>query len=126
MAATQKRATVIGGGSWGTALAHLMATAGIDVRLWMRSQERVSEINEQHTNTRYLKDKPIHEGVVATSDLALAAKHAGTLVVAIPSRAFREVAFELARRSRVLEAALDPDGYSTTVRAVLARLGQTG
>ncbi|MCA9552820.1 MAG: hypothetical protein KC933_22490 [Myxococcales bacterium] len=38
----------------------------------------------------------------------------------------REVAFELARRSRVLEAALDPDGYSTTVRAVLARLGQTG
>lgn len=91
----RKRVSVIGGGSWGTALAHLMATAGIDVRLWMRSDERVAELNEQHTNTRYLKDKAIHEGVVATSDLGAAARHAGTLIVAIPSRSFREVAYEL-------------------------------
>ncbi|MBL8786403.1 MAG: NAD(P)-dependent glycerol-3-phosphate dehydrogenase [Deltaproteobacteria bacterium] len=88
-------AVVLGGGSWGTALAHLMAVAGVKVQLWMRSDDRVAEINEQHTNSRYLKDKKIHERVVATSDLRSAASFAETIIVAIPSANFRAVAFEL-------------------------------
>ena len=88
-------ATVIGGGSWGTALAHLMAVSGAKVKLWMRSDDRVAEINEQHTNSRYLKDKQIHPAVEATADLAAAASFAETIIVAIPSANFRQVAFEL-------------------------------
>lgn len=88
-------AVVLGGGSWGTALAHLMAVAGAKVQLWMRSDDRVAEINEQHTNSRYLKDKKIHERVVATSDLRAAASFAETIIVAIPSANFRAVAYEL-------------------------------
>jgi len=88
-------AAVIGGGSWGTALAHLMAVTGIKVKLWMRSDERVQEINTAHTNSRYLKDRPIHPGVEATSDLRAAASFAETLIVAVPSANFRSVAYEL-------------------------------
>jgi len=95
MGAEPRRAAVIGGGSWGTALAHLMAVAGAQVQLWMRNDERVREINLHHTNSRYLKDKPLHPAVQATSDLASAAAFAETLIVAIPSANFRAVAYEL-------------------------------
>jgi glycerol-3-phosphate dehydrogenase (NAD(P)+) len=97
---TAKRAAVLGGGSWGTALAHLMALAGADVRLWMRNPERVAEINATHTNSRYLKDKQIHERVVATTDLAATATFAEVIVVAIPSSEMRAVAFELSQYVR--------------------------
>ncbi|TNF25165.1 MAG: NAD(P)-dependent glycerol-3-phosphate dehydrogenase [Deltaproteobacteria bacterium] len=90
-----KRASVIGGGSWGTALAHLMASSGADVRLWMRNPERVTEINEQHTNSRYLKDLPIDRKVVATGDLQEAVEFAQTIIVAIPAKSFRSIAYEM-------------------------------
>jgi len=95
MTSKTRRAAVIGGGSWGTALAHLMASSGAEVLLWMRNEERVAEINDDHTNTRYLKGYSIHERVQATSDLALAATFAHTVIVAIPSKGFREVAYQL-------------------------------
>jgi glycerol-3-phosphate dehydrogenase (NAD(P)+) len=91
----KKTAAVLGGGSWGTALAHLMAVSGAEVRLWMRSDERVQEINEHHENSRYLKGKTLHENVRATSDLREAASFAETIIVAIPSSNFRAVAYEL-------------------------------
>ncbi len=94
---TLRRAAVLGGGSWGTALAHLMALAGAEVRLWMRNPERVDEINRDHTNSRYLKDRPIHPGVVATTDLAACATFSEVIVVAVPSSEMRAVAFELGR-----------------------------
>jgi len=95
MSEAGKNAVVLGGGSWGTALAHVMAMAGARVLLWMRNDERVAEINDNHTNTRYLKDRKIHDDVTATSDLQRAAEFAETIVVAIPSANFREVAYEL-------------------------------
>lgn len=93
--AQDKRASVIGGGSWGTALAHLMAASGANVRLWMRNAERVAEVNEQHTNSYYLKELPIHAGVVATTDLEEAIRFADTMIVAIPAKSFRSIAFEM-------------------------------
>jgi len=96
----QKRAAVFGGGSWGTALAHLMALAGADVRLWLRNEDRVAEINTAHTNTRYLRDRQIHPGVVATTDFAEVATFAEVIVVAIPSSEMRAVAFQLGQHVR--------------------------
>ncbi|MCC6624792.1 MAG: NAD(P)-dependent glycerol-3-phosphate dehydrogenase [Deltaproteobacteria bacterium] len=95
MKTVPKKAVVLGGGSWGTALAHIMALAGAKVLLWMRNEDRVAEVNAAHTNSRYLRDKKIHEDVGATSDLARAAEFAETIIVAIPSANFREVAYEL-------------------------------
>ena len=50
------RVTVLGGGHWGTALAHLAARKGHPVTLWAREAEVVAGINEQHINPVFLKD----------------------------------------------------------------------
>ncbi len=92
---SSQTATVLGGGSWGTALAHVLGCHGYDTMLWMRDDEVVREINEQHTNRTYHGDRHIHEKVRATSNLAQAAGHAEVILVVVPSKAVREVAFEL-------------------------------
>lgn len=81
---------VIGAGSWGTALAHLLAGNGHEVRLWSRNREVVEEINHERSNRRYLQDAPLHPGIQATHDLAWAAQEAEVLLLAVPSHAVRE------------------------------------
>ena len=51
---------VIGGGSWGTTLAHLFAVAGNPVTLCVRRKEQAEEINRDHTNGRYLSGYSLH------------------------------------------------------------------
>ena len=57
---------VIGAGSWGTALAQLLACNGHEVGLWARKPEVVRGINEGHANPRYLSDVELSPHVVAT------------------------------------------------------------
>ncbi|MCB9729718.1 MAG: NAD(P)-dependent glycerol-3-phosphate dehydrogenase [Deltaproteobacteria bacterium] len=87
-----RTASVIGGGSWGTALAHILGTHGYETLLWMRDEDTVREVNEERTNRRYLGDAPIDPHVEATSDLARSATHAELILVVVPSKAFRQVA----------------------------------
>jgi glycerol-3-phosphate dehydrogenase (NAD(P)+) len=90
-----KTATVLGGGSWGTALAHVVASHGYKTLLWMRDEKVAKVINKTHRNPRYLSQFALHEGIEATTDLPLAAGFAETIIVAIPSKAMRKVAFNL-------------------------------
>ena len=53
---------VLGGGSWGTALAHLLAHAGHSVALLLRDAEQAAHINAHHENPRYLRGVPLHLG----------------------------------------------------------------
>ena len=87
----KRRITVVGGGSFGTALADISATKGNHVRQWMRSAEQAEAMNTTHVNGRYLPGFTINQNVVATSDLAFALKDSDLVFVAIPSKAFREV-----------------------------------
>jgi glycerol-3-phosphate dehydrogenase (NAD(P)+) len=50
------KATVIGAGSWGTALAVVLQSNGHDVRIWAREQEIADAINLNHHNPTYLPD----------------------------------------------------------------------
>lgn len=86
---------VIGAGSWGTALAQLLACNGHEVRLWARNPEVVDTINLQHRNPRYLSDVVLHEKVKATLSYeeALASADAGVIVT--PSNLMRQVACSL-------------------------------
>ena len=80
---------VLGGGSWGTTVAHLCAHKA-PTTLWARSEETVADINGSHRNVRYLPDYDLHPALRATSDLAEALGTADLVVMGIPSHAFRE------------------------------------
>ncbi|GHC18385.1 glycerol-3-phosphate dehydrogenase [NAD(P)+] [Kushneria pakistanensis] len=82
---------VLGGGSFGTALASIAATGGARVRQWMRDADLVEHVNTHHVNHRYLPDFSIHPDVVASTDLAWVLEEALLVLVAIPSGGFRQV-----------------------------------
>ena len=86
-----EKVTVLGAGSWGTALAVVLAENGHDTLLWTHRADQATEINEQHTNKKYLSETILPSNLAATSDLQLAANHGDTLVVAVPTKAIREV-----------------------------------
>ena len=86
-----KIATVLGGGSFGTAIANILAANGIQVRQWMRSSKAITEINTLHENTKYLPGVTLHSGIEATDDIAYAVKGADVLFYSIPSKSFREI-----------------------------------
>lgn len=85
------KVAVLGGGSFGTVIANIMAEKGIQVMQWMRDPERVTEINLQHTNKRYLPDYPLAPSLQATLDMQTAVSDAELVFVSIPSQGFREV-----------------------------------
>lgn len=87
---TQPRVAVIGAGSWGTTVASLVARNTPTV-LWARSPELADEIDERHTNERYLPGAALEAELRATASLADAAGAADVLVMAVPSHGFRTV-----------------------------------
>lgn len=92
----KEKIAVLGAGSWGTALAHVAAENGHDVRLWTYRSSQVPEINEEHYNRRYLGDNQLHPGVVATDDMEAAVRGADLVLSVVPTKATREVASQLA------------------------------
>ena len=83
------RVAVLGGGSWGTTVAHLCAHNAPTV-LWARDEETAGQVNDENCNRRYLDGFSLHPELCATSDLAEAVAEADLLVVGVPSQAFRE------------------------------------
>ena len=86
-----KQVTVLGAGSWGTALAIVLAENGHDTLLWTNRQDQAEEINDKHTNKQYLPETVLPSSLRATTSLEEAARHGGTVVVAVPTKAIREV-----------------------------------
>lgn len=84
-------AAVVGAGSFGTALAHLLATAGHQVGLWAYEPEVAQAINAEHRNPYFLPEIPLHPGVIASSDLAQVLPQANLVVLVMPSHVFRQV-----------------------------------
>ncbi len=81
---------IIGAGGWGTALAQVAARNGHQVRLWARNQGLVDEINDKRTNSVYLPDVQLVEGVRATSDATLLNSDE-LIVIAVPTQYIRGV-----------------------------------
>lgn len=86
-----KQIAVIGGGSWGTALAIMSGRAGHQVRLWSRNAEVVASINERHMNGLYLAAHQIPANVIASEDLGEVLIDAAIVILAAPSHATREL-----------------------------------
>ena len=86
-----EKVTVLGAGSWGTALAVVLAENGHDTLIWTHRQDQANEINTSHTNKKYLPTTVLPRNLVATANLEQAVTHADTIVVAVPTKAIREV-----------------------------------
>lgn len=68
-----------------------MTQNGHEVMLWERNEERVREVNEQHTNGKYLQGIRLPESLRATVELGEALNHRDMVVLAVPSSSIREV-----------------------------------
>ena len=96
---TEQRAiAVLGGGSFGTAVANLLAENGHRVRQWMRDPEQAEAIRLNRENPRYLKGIKIHPGVEPVTDLQVTLDDCDLCFVALPSSALRNVLAEHAER----------------------------
>ena len=82
---------VLGAGSFGTALAKLLAEGGHRVRLWARDPDVVKAINEEHRHPRRLSDVRLPPGLEATTDLGAAMDDASLVVSGIPTVGVRDV-----------------------------------
>jgi glycerol-3-phosphate dehydrogenase (NAD(P)+) len=96
MEARAMQIAVLGAGSWGTALASLLARNGHQTQLWGRNSEQVRSINEKHENTRYLPGIILPATLKASTDLAATVCDADLILVVTPSHAFFETIVELA------------------------------
>ena len=86
-----EKVAVIGAGSWGTALAIVLADNGHEVRLWGHKQEQVIEINSEHTNKKYLPNVSLQDSIIGYSSLEEALADVDIMVLAVPTKAIREV-----------------------------------
>ena len=90
---------LLGGGSWGTTVAALVAR-NAPATLWARNPETVREINQQHSNETYLPGARLPEKLQATADIGEAVAGADVIVMGIPSQNFRSVLQEVREHIR--------------------------
>lgn len=81
---------ILGGGSWGTTVASLV-TRNAPTKIWARNPQTVKEINEQHTNEKYLPGALLHRDLVACVAIEETVRDADVIVMGVPSHSFRDV-----------------------------------
>lgn len=124
--AASTRIAVLGGGSFGTAVANMIAGNGHAVSLWMRDPQRAARCRETRRNERYLPDYALDPRLTITADLAAALAEAEVVFFSVPTGAFAEVAGRAASHVRPGTIAIStakgfaPEGF-TRMSEVLAR-----
>jgi glycerol-3-phosphate dehydrogenase (NAD(P)+) len=105
-----KRIAILGGGSWGTALAIVLARAHkpLEISLWVRDASLAESIRRDRQNKLYLPDYKLPESVQVTHDAARSLENAGVVIGAIPSAhargVYRRVLPHLVRGTAILSA----------------------
>lgn len=82
---------VLGAGSWGTALALVVAKKGYNVSMWTLSEDQCQKVNSTRENVDYLPGVNIPKNIHITTDLKEAINDSSVIVVAVPSQAIRSV-----------------------------------
>ena len=97
--ASQQSIGVLGAGSWGTALAILIARNGHPVWLWSHSAQQAADIAQRRENSRYLPGITLPDTIDVTADLASLVRNTRDLVIAVPSHAFHDTLVSLRRHA---------------------------
>lgn len=92
-----EKVAVLVAGSWGTALASVLADNGSEVVIWTRNADQAEEINTLHTNSRFLPSAQLSPAIRATTEMGKAVSDAKAVLIVAPSSAMRQVSRELAR-----------------------------
>jgi glycerol-3-phosphate dehydrogenase (NAD(P)+) len=87
--------SVLGSGSWGTALAILAARNGCKTLLWGHNSEQIRRLQYDSENQHYLPGFKFPDSLHATADLAEVTAFSQTLLIAVPSHAFKETLLKL-------------------------------
>ncbi|MBF0628386.1 MAG: NAD(P)-dependent glycerol-3-phosphate dehydrogenase [Magnetococcales bacterium] len=85
------KTAIIGAGSWGTALATVLASKLPEVTLWCHEPEVAAGINQTHHNPFFLKEFPLPANIRATTDLIATAREHPILVMVVPTQFTRRV-----------------------------------
>lgn len=91
-------AAIVGGGSFGTAMACVARRAGLTVRLWAREAEVVEAINSGRGNPLFLPEVSLEPGIRASTNLGETVDAADFVLLAVPSQFLRSVAVEMRGR----------------------------
>ncbi len=89
------KATVLGDGGWGTALALLLNRKGQETTLWGAFPEYVKVLREKRENIKFLKGIPLPENLYITSDFDEAIRRSELIVFAIPTQYLRNVIYKV-------------------------------
>jgi glycerol-3-phosphate dehydrogenase (NAD(P)+) len=100
MSAAKPAIAVLGAGSWGTALAALLARHDYPTRIWGRDPAQIALIEQEHENRRYLPGLRLPDALHASTDLAATVASADLVLVVTPSHAFNETLYALAPHRR--------------------------
>jgi glycerol-3-phosphate dehydrogenase (NAD(P)+) len=92
-----ERTAVVGAGSWGTALANLLAKKGGDTVLWSFEPEVAESIRSEHVNRRYLEEVALDPRLRVTTDMREAVEGAAVVLSVSPSHVVRPVMAQAAR-----------------------------
>lgn len=87
---------VLGGGSFGTAIANIIAVNGHKTYLWMRDGERAERCQKSRENSEYLPGYKLDDHLIATADLENAVRASDVVFISVPSKSFRDVTRQVA------------------------------
>lgn len=130
MAENNKNIVVLGGGSFGTAIANMIAGNGHPTTLWMRDEANVRHCLKRRENDRYLPGYRLDDRLNITADLAVALKAAKLVFFSIPSKAFRDVcrraSIYIKPRTMVVSTAkgIEGDSFKLMSEVLLEELNQ--
>jgi glycerol-3-phosphate dehydrogenase (NAD(P)+) len=91
----KQKISVLGAGSWGTALAILIAKNGFKVLLWGHDESHIDDLAKERKNQRYLPGQTLPDGISVSPDLKKAAEFSNLILLAVPSHAFKRTLVDL-------------------------------